>query len=141
MRNEENICQKLQVSFLASSYLYKYKLYLYSKHTADLHFLTFIQIFCALLICSVIGLFNRFVFEHSVFFRVSDMPKYSITFENTNLKSCWFHCADLFCTEFRFCETFTAINSKTRILLIKTLYKFRNIKCWSTIYLHISVLG
>ena len=28
-----------------------------------------------------------------------------------------------------------------KILLIKTLYKFRAIKCWFTLYLHVYVLG
>ena len=29
--------------------------------------------------------------------------------------------------KFRFCKTLTVVNSVTRILLIETLYKFRNI--------------
>ena len=56
----------------------------------------------------------------------------TINFENTYLLSCWFYCVDIFYIEFGFCETFTVINSVTRILLIKTLYKFRTIECWFT---------
>ena len=59
--------------------------------------------------------------------------KHSITFENTYLLSCWFHCVDIFYIKFRFRETFTVINSVTRILLIETLYKFRTIMCWFTL--------
>ena len=38
-------------------------------------------------------------------------------------------CVDMFYIKFTFCETFTVINSVTRILLIETLHKFRTIKC------------
>ena len=34
-------------------------------------------------------------------------------------------CVDIFYIKFRFCETFTVVNSVTRILLIETLCKFR----------------
>ena len=40
-----------------------------------------------------------------------------------------------------FFETFTVINSVTRNLLIKTVYKFKTIKCWFTLYFHMHVLG
>ena len=39
------------------------------------------------------------------------------------------HFVDISCIEFRLCETFAVINSKTRIILIEILYKFRTIKC------------
>ena len=61
---------------------------------------------------------------------VFDFSKLSVTFENTYVLSRWFHCVDIF---------FAIINSVTRILLIETPYEFRNIKCWSTLYLHIYI--
>ena len=92
--------------------------------------------FCTLFICFVLdSLFCSF-FVLFVF-----CSKHLMTFKNTCLLSCWFHCVDRFYIKFRFCETFTVINSITRILLIETLYKFRNIKCWFTLYLYMYVLG
>ena len=52
-------------------------------------------------------------------------PENSITFENTYLRSCWFHCVDMFYFKF---TILLLINSMTRILLLKTLYKFGTIK-------------
>ena len=46
-------------------------------------------------------------------------------------------CIDIFFIKFRFCETFTVINSVTRTLLV---YKFRTINCWFTLYLHMYVM-
>ena len=57
------------------------------------------------------------------------------------LISCWFQCVNIFYIRFRFCETFTVVNSVARILLIEILYKFRTIKCWFTPYLNMYVLG
>ena len=66
--------------------------------------------------------------------------KHSITFENTYLLTCWFHSVVMFYIESKFCKTFTITNSVTRILLIEALYKFRAIKCWFMIYLHMYVV-
>ena len=66
--------------------------------------------------------------------------KHSITFENTYLLSCWFHCVDIFYINLRFSETFTIINSVNRIALTETQFKFRTIKCWFTLCLHMHVL-
>ena len=86
--------------------------------------------FCTLFICFVLdGLLQ------SICFRIF-CSKHSITFNNTYRLSCWFHCVEIFYIKFRFCELFTVINSVNRILLIETLYKFRIIKCWFTLYLH-----
>ena len=71
----------------------------------------------------------------------SKRSKWFLLKTRTYLLSFWFHCVDIFYIEFRFCETFTVINSVIKILLIKTLYKFRAIKCWFTLYLHVYVLG
>ena len=82
-----------------------------------------VRIFCTLFIC--------FAFDgllQSICFRMF-CSKHSITFESMYLLSCWFHCVDIFYIKFRFRETFTVINSLTRILLIETLYKLRTIKC------------
>ena len=46
------------------------------------------------------------------------------------------YCVDIFYIKFKFCKTFTVTNSVTRILSIKTLYKFRTIMCCLTLYLH-----
>ena len=43
--------------------------------------------------------------------------KHSITFKNTYLFSCWFHCVDIFYIKFKFYETFTVINSVTKIII------------------------
>ena len=61
-------------------------------------------------------------------------------FENRYLRSCWFHCFNIFCIKLRFCETFTVINFVTRTLFIEALPKFRTIKCWFTLYLPMYVL-
>ena len=57
------------------------------------------------------------------------------------LLSWWLNCVDIFYIKFRFCRLFTVINSTTTISLIKTLYKFRTIKCWFTPNLHMHVIG
>ena len=46
---------------------------------------------------------------------------------NTYLLSSWLCCVDIFYAKFRFCETFTSINSVSRVLLNETLYKFKTI--------------
>ena len=58
-----------------------------------------------------------------------------------NVSCCWFYCVDIFHIKLRFCGTLTVINFLTRILLIEALYKFRTIKCWLTLYLHMYGLG
>ena len=50
-------------------------------------------------------------------------------------------CVGIFYIKFRFSKTFTVKNSVTTILLIKILYKFKTIKCWFTLNLHMYVLG
>ena len=57
------------------------------------------------------------------------------------LLSWWLNCVDIFYIKFRFCRLFTVINSTTTISSIKTLYKFRSIKCWFTLNLHMYVIG
>ena len=57
------------------------------------------------------------------------------------LLSWWLNCVDIFYIKFRFCRLFTVINSTTTISSIKTLYKFRSIKCWFTLSLHMYVIG
>ena len=57
------------------------------------------------------------------------------------LLSWWLDCVDIFYIKFRFCRLFTVINSMTTISSIKTLYKFRSIKCWFTLNLHMYVIG
>ena len=66
-----------------------------------------IRVFCTLFICLV---FNGLL--KSICFRMF-CSKHSITFENTYLLSCWFHCVDKFYMKFRFRETFTVISSVT----------------------------
>ena len=74
-----------------------------------------IQIFCTLLICFALdGLLQSNCFR--MFY-----SKHSITFDNTYLLSFWFHSVDIPYIEFRFCETFTVMNSVIRILLIGIL--------------------
>ena len=91
------------------------------------------QIFCTLFICFVLdSLFLSTCFPMFC-------SKHLITFENTDLLCCWFHCVDIFNIKFRFCETFTVIYSVTRTLLTETLYKFRTIKYWFTLHLQIHV--
>ena len=58
-------------------------------------------------------------FLQSIYFGMF-LSKHSITFENTYLLSCWFHCVDIFYINYRFCETSTVINSVARIFLIET---------------------
>ena len=78
-----------------------------------------VWIFCTLFICLVFsGLFRSTCFQMFC-------SKHSITFENTYLISCWFHCIEKLCIKFRFCETFTVTNFVTGILLIETMPKFR----------------
>ena len=117
-----------------------------------------LRIFCTLFICFVLdGLLQLICFR---MFR----SKYSITFENTystykvvdftivirnglwlwlwlRFLWLWFHCVHVSYNKFRFYAIFTVINSVTRILLIETLYEFRNIKCWFILYLQVYVLG
>ena len=47
-------------------------------------------------------------FFESICFRMFCL-KHSITFENTYILSCWFHCVDIFYIKFRSCETWTVI--------------------------------
>ena len=95
----------------------------------------FLTLFVCLFVCL---LFNGLL--QSICYRMFS-SKHSITFEKTYLLSCWFDCVDIFYIKFRFCETFTEINSVTRTLLIETLSKFRTVKCWFTLYIHMYVLG
>ena len=67
--------------------------------------------------------------------------KYSITFENTCLMICLFHCTDTFYIKIRFCGTLWERNSVTRILFIETMSKSRTIKWWFTLDLQMYVLG
>ena len=62
--------------------------------------------------------------------------KHSITSENNYLLSCWFHCVDILCIRFRFCETFTVTDVVSRILLTETPSNFKTLKCCFTLYLH-----
>ena len=82
-----------------------------------------IRIFCTLFICFVLdGLFAIDLFPN-VLFQTFDYfwkPVY---------------------IKFRFCESFTVINSVPRIVIIETLYKFRTIKYWLTLYFHMYVFG
>ena len=87
------------------------------------HFYVHISIwtFCTMFIYFVLdGLCNQFVFEHFV-------PNIQLL-----LKTYTFT---------KFCETLTVINYAGRVLLIKTLHKFRTIKLWFTLYLHKHILG
>ena len=89
------------------------------------------QIFCTLFICFALdGLLQ------SIRFRMF-CSKHLINFGNASLCCC----VGILYIKFKLSETFTVINSLTRILLIGTLYKFRTIKCWFTLYLHIYTLG
>ena len=115
-----NYKQKLQVLTLPGYF---------SKHLTALYFRISIWIFCTQFICLVFdGLLQ------SICFRMF-CSKHSITFENTYLISCWFHCVDELCIKFRFYETFTVTNFVTRILLIEILSNFRTIKCCFKLYL------
>ena len=101
-----NYKQKLQVLTLPG-YI--------TKHLTALYSLILIWIFCTQFICLVFdGLLQ------SICFRMF-CSKHSITFENTYLISCWFHCVDELCIKFRFYETFTVTNFVTRILLVESL--------------------
>ena len=78
-----------------------------------------VWIFCTQFICLVFsGLFRSTCFQMFC-------SKHPITFENTYLISCWFHCIEKLCIKFRFCETFTVTNFVTRILLIETMPSLR----------------
>ena len=70
-----------------------------------------------------------FVFEFILFIQVCIFSKHSTTFEHI-LPS-----VDSFCIKFSFCEISTVKSSMTRILLIEILYKFKNVKRWSSVYL------
>ena len=85
--------------------------YYIPKHLTALYFRILIWIFCAQFIC-----FAFDILLQSICFRMF-CSKHSITFENTYLLSCWFHCVDILCFKFRFCESFTVTNVVTRILL------------------------
>ena len=71
---------------------------------------------------------NQFVFQCFVLIRVFDFSKPSVTFGNTYLLSCWFHCVVIFDMEFKFFENVTVINSVTITLITEILYKFRTIR-------------
>ena len=80
-----------------------------------LYFSFLFRIICTMFICLVVdGLFQ------SICFRMF-CSEQSITFENTYLLDCLFHCVEMFYIKFRFCETFTVTNSMTKILLIQIL--------------------
>ena len=81
--------------------------------------------------CFICFVFNCLL--QLIYFRTF-CSKHSITFKNTYLLSCWFHCVDIFYNKFRLCETLKVINSVTRFSLIETLCKFSTIKCW---FIHI----
>ena len=92
-----------------------------------LYFRMSIGIFCTQFIC-----FAFHILLQSICFRMF----WKMFFENTYLLSCWFHCVDILCFKFRFCETFTVTNVVARILLIEILCNFRTIKYCFTLYLH-----
>ena len=102
------------------------------KYSKAFYFHISTQIFCILFIC--------FVYDGllwSIYFRMF-CSKNLITFDNAYLISCWFHCVDI---KRRFYETLTVTNSVTTILLIKSLYNVRTIKCWFALYLDMYGLG
>ena len=82
--------------------------------------------------CFICFVFNCLL--QLIYFRTF-CSKHSITFKNTYLLSCWFHCVDIFYNKFRLRETLKVINSVTRFSLIETLCKFSTIKCW---FIHIT---
>ena len=94
-----------------------------------------IHLFCAWFF--IIDLFSNI--QYSV--ECSIFPNILLNLQSRTQKVVHLYCVDIFCNKVRFYETFTFINSKTRILLIETLYKFRTIKCGSALYLQVSVLG
>ena len=91
----------------------------FSKHSATFNSyfnpknVNYIQLFCVLWLI-VIDLFS---FECLIF------PNNRLPFKITYLQSCRFYCVDIFCIEFRLCETFIIINSVTRILSAEILCK------------------
>ena len=101
-----------------------------SKQSTGLYFYSLIEVLPYSFVLFPMFLFSRFVFESFIFIWVFDFSKYLILFEN----SCWCHCVDIFCTEFKFYEPSTVINSVVIILSIETLYNFRTTKCWYTLY-------
>ena len=106
-----------------------------SEYLTVLYFYIAFRIFSTCFICFLVdGILQ------SIYFRIF-CSKDLITFENVYLLSCRFRCVDIFYTKSSFCETFTVRNFVTRILLIDTLYKFKSIKCWFSLYLHMYVLG
>ena len=118
--------------------LAKYKRVEAKTASANLTWLYFylhisVPIFFTLSIC--------FIFNGLFWIFKSLQLLHSIIFGNTYLLSCLLQCIDIFSIKFRVCKTCTVINSVTRILLIKTLSKFRVIKFWITLYLHMHVLG
>ena len=68
-----------------------------------------IRIFSTLFICFVLDGFLQ-----SICFRML-CCKHSITFKNTYLLRCWFHCVEIFYIKFKFFETFAIRNSVIRI--------------------------
>ena len=90
-----------------------------------------IWIFSTLFIYFVVDTVLQLIFLNGFF-------KHSIMFEKTY---CWFHYVVIFYIKFRFCGTFTGINSVIRILLIETLHRFKTIKYWFTLYLLMYNLG
>ena len=118
--------QKLQ-ELIFSGYISKHSTFFY-EHIS-------IQIFCTVFIC--------FVFDDvlkSICFRTL-CSKHLDNFKNTYQISCWFHCDDMLYIKFRSSETFAVIKSVTRISMVGTLYKFKAIECWFTLYSHMYVLG
>ena len=93
-----------------------------------------IYLFCAWFF--IIDLFSNIQYSEC-----SISPNIPLNLQSRTPKVADLYCVDIFCNKVRFYETFTFINSKTRILLIETLYKFGTIKCGSTLYLQVSVLG
>ena len=76
-----------------------------------------IRVFCTTRICFVLdGLLQLICFQMLC-------SKHSISFEDTHLLSCLFHCVDIFYVKYSFCETFIVINFVTKISLIE-FYRF-----------------
>ena len=97
-----------------------------------------IQIFCTLLIFFCARLSFAIDLLSNVLFQAFDYF-WKHVFSKLLISS--FHCVDIFCVKLRFCETFLVVNFVKRILLIEALYKFRAIKRWFTLYLHMYCLG
>ena len=85
-------------------------------------------VLCSFVLFSM-AFFNRFVFKYFV-------PKIRLLLKRRTYYVVDFMVWTYLNIKFRFCETFTVINSVIRILLIETLYKLRTIKCWFSLYLH-----